>query len=200
MTKIFLETGKASTPEYVFVRTLLDYLQVDRNCYKIECVNGKDNLPNVAPVLLANTNEGGRNLIIFDADSDEIGGGYDNRLEEMMLILKQSQMQAELFLFPNNCDDGMFENLLERIMRTDLHKQFIDCFSDYEACLGSQYVSPNLKGKLHTYISSMKNLTGGQRKKLGQGEWLFDREEFWDLKSPYLQPLVDFLKGNMQDK
>ena len=90
MTKIFLETGKASTPEYVFVRTLLDYLQVDRNCYKIECVNGKDNLPNVAPVLLANTNEGGRNLIIFDADSDETGGGYDNRLEEMMLILKQS--------------------------------------------------------------------------------------------------------------
>ena len=76
----------------------------------------------------------------------------------------------------------------------------MDCFSDYEACLGSQYISPNLKGKLHTYISFMKKLTGGQRKKLGQGEWLFDREEFWDLKSPYLQPLVDFLKGNMQDK
>lgn len=68
MIKIYLETGKKTTSEYVFIETLLRVLGLDKS-YQIECVNGKDNLANAANTFMANTESGGKNLIVFDADT-----------------------------------------------------------------------------------------------------------------------------------
>ena len=77
------------------------------------------------------------------------------------------------------------------------HEQWLHCYSDYETCLGNHYLTPNLKGKLFTYISAQKTLSNTQRNKLGSGQWLFNDAQYWNLNAPELQPLKDFLCNNI---
>lgn len=193
MTFIYIESGKDSTPEYVFVKTLLEHLGIDTSSYTIITVNGKDNLPNVTPKMLDVELDGGRNILIFDADSAANKGGYAKRSSEITRTLTSCGVHAEVFLFPNNHDDGDFETLLDKIANREKHRQFFDCFGDFECCVSKSYIAPNLKGKLHTYISSQKGLSKKQRDAIGKGQWLFSDPALWNLASPELQPLKDFI-------
>ncbi|WP_278582626.1 DUF3226 domain-containing protein, partial [Prevotella denticola] len=132
-------------------------------------------------------------VIIFDADSLGNNGGYETRKKEIEEVLEENNAQAELFLFPNNEEDGDFETLLEHLIQKEKHTQMLDCYADYETCLGNDYVHPNLKGKIFTYISAMK-MSSSERRKLGNGEWMFDNAEYWSLESDYLKPLKAFLQ------
>lgn len=147
---------------------------------------------------IENTLEGGRNIIIFDADTKNTGGGFDEAKKRILSTFDEEVCIDDLFLYPNNCDDGIFENLLEKLMRCDLHSKFIDCFYDYELCLGEDYVAPDLKGKLHTYMSAQKSLSKKQRNALGSGQWLFENENFWDLNATALDPLKEFISKNVE--
>ena len=178
--------------------TLLKSIGIDDVSYEIIPLNGKDSLHLAKNQFQQNTAEGGKNLIVFDADSDENHGGYKRRKEELESKLQELKITAQLFLWPNDKEDGDFETMLENIAQKDLHQRFFDCFNDYEACLGSEYIRPNRKGKLHTYISSMR-LSNRQRRVLGSGEWLFEEESLWNLKSSYLSPIKDFFKFNFID-
>ena len=193
MTYIFLETGKPATSEAVFIKTLIENLGYNISSNKVEFVNGYKNLVNVIPTIKARCAEGGKVIIIFDADSPGNNGGYETRKEEIEEVLGENNAQAELFLFPNNEEDGDFETLLEHLIQKEKHAQMLDCYADYETCLGNDYVHPNLKGKIFTYISAMK-MSSSKRRKLGNGEWMFDNAEYWDLNSDYLKPLKAFLQ------
>ena len=136
MIRIYLETEKPTTPERVFVNTILCHLKVDMNKFEIICVGGKDNLRNVINKMKETViQDHGCNLVIFDADGIENGGGFEKRKYEIETLLSSSGVNADLFLWPNNKDDGDFETLIEKLIRKDLHKQFLYCFHDYEACL-----------------------------------------------------------------
>lgn len=194
MIRIYLETEKPATPERVFVNTILCHLKVDMNEFEIICVGGKDNLRNVINKMKETViQDHGCNLVIFDADGIENGGGFEKRKSEIETLLASSGVNADLFLWPNNKDDGDFETLVEKLIRQDLHKQFLYCFHDYEACLGKEYLSPNRKGKLHTFVSAQKGLSKKQRDGLGKGEWMFDNPNLWNLNSQELESLKDFL-------
>lgn len=193
MTYIFLETGKPATSEAVFIKTLIENLGYNMSSNKVEFVNGYKNLINVIPTIKARCAEDGKVIIIFDADSPGNNGGYYTRREEIEKILDENKTQAELFLFPNNDEDGDFETLLEHLMQKTKHAKMLDCYTDYENCLGNDYVHPNLKGKIFTYISAMI-MTNSKRRKLGNGKWMFDNAEYWNLESDYLKPLKDFLQ------
>ena len=193
MTYIFLETGKPATSEAVFIKTLIENLGYNMSSNKVEFVNGYKNLINVIPTIKARCAEDGKVIIIFDADSPGNNGGYYTRREEIEKILDENNTQAELFLFPNNDEDGDFETLLEHLMQKTKHAKMLDCYTDYENCLGNDYVHPNLKGKIFTYISAMK-MTNSKRRKLGNGEWMFDNAEYGNLESDYLKPLKEFLQ------
>ena len=131
----------------------------------------------------------------------------DQRLREKEIEtgMQQHGIQIQYFLYPNNHDDGDIEILIESAARHDLHSVFFDCFHDYEKCVSGAkdangnplYNTPNLKGKLHTYISSQQ-LTKKQRDKLGSGDWLFDNPNYWNLDVNTLQPLKDFLEQNLK--
>ena len=198
MTRIYLETGSRKTAEYVFIRTLLkDVLNFDnsKHAVEIECVGGKDNLPNVFNKMKDTTlSEDGTNLIIFDADSQEKkkDGGSIERKKYLRQLLISNGVQAEIFLYPNDKDDGDVETLLERMMRKDLHDKFFDCYNDYETCLGDDYVRPDLKTRLFAYIRAQKGLSSKQRKHIGDGEWLFTDDNYWDMDSKDLEPLKTF--------
>lgn len=193
MTYIFLETGKPATSEAVFIKTLIENLGYNISSNKVEFVNGYKNLVNVIPTIKARCAEGGKVVIIFDADSLGNNGGYETRKKEIEEVLGENNAQAELFLFPNNEEDGDFETLLEHLIQKEKHTQMLDCYADYETCLGNDYVHPNLKGKNFTYISAMK-MSSSKRRKLGNGEWMFDNAEYWSLESDYLKPLKAFLQ------
>lgn len=193
MTYIFLETGKPATSEAVFIKTLIENLGYNISSNKVEFVNGYKNLVNVIPTIKARCAEGGKVIIIFDADSLGNNGGYETRKKEIEEVLGENNAQAELFLFPNNEEDGDFETLLEHLIQKEKHTQMLDCYADYETCLGNDYVHPNLKGKIFTYISAMK-MSSSKRRKLGNGEWMFGNAEYWSLESDYLKPLKAFLQ------
>ncbi len=174
-------------------KTLIENLGYNISSNKVEFVNGYKNLVNVIPTIKARCAEGGKVVIIFDADSLGNNGGYETRKKDIEEVLGENNAQAELFLFPNNEEDGDFETLLEHLIQKEKHTQMLDCYADYETCLGNDYVHPNLKGKIFTYISAMK-ISSSKRRKLGNGEWMFDNAEYWSLESDYLKPLKEFLQ------
>ena len=192
MIKIFIESKNSQTPEYNFLETILRVFGYNSQPSIIVPLNGKDTLDLAKNQFIQNTVEGGTNLIIFDADTAINGGGYNVRRKEIETKLRDLHIQADIFLWPDNCNDGDFETLLESIARKDLHERFFGCFNDYELCLGDEYLCPNRKGKLHTYITSMK-LTNKQRNKIGAGHWLFENKDLWDLDSVNLTALKKFL-------
>lgn len=194
ITKIFIETKNAETPEYVFLQTFLRHLRISPETYELVPLNGKDNLPKAVNQFQLNSLEGGRNLIIFDADTVATHGGFSSRLNKIQSIIKNLDLQVHgVFLYPNHHDDGIFENILENILCRETHQRWWDCYSDYEKCLGDDYLTPNLKGKIFTYISAQKDISNTKRKKFGQGRWLFENSSYWNLDSPYLEPFKDFL-------
>lgn len=73
---------------------------------------------------IQNSVEEGINLIIFDADTEVNGGGYKKRKEELLAELKVLKIDAEIFLWPDNGNDGDFETMLESIARKDIHDRF----------------------------------------------------------------------------
>ena len=192
MIKIFIESKNSQTPEYNFLETILRVFGYNSQPSIIVPLNGKDTLDLARNQFIQNTVEGGTNLIIFDADTAINGGGYNIRRQEIETKLRDLHIQADIFLWPDNFNDGDFETLLESIARKDLHERFFGCFNDYELCLGDEYLCPNRKGKLHTYITSMK-LTNKQRNKIGAGHWLFENKDLWDLDSVNLTALKKFL-------
>lgn len=57
----------------------------------------------------------------FDADTPATGYGFSATLQRINQELQSNGMQADgIFLFPNNTDDGIFENLLEKLMQKRL--------------------------------------------------------------------------------
>lgn len=208
MVYIVLEAKSKDTPEAHFIRAVLDchfpHSQIDVD-YKIVYADGKDNLKKLSPILQSNKEEGIRNVLIFDADSPSNGGGYERRKNELLDAREQMGLDFDLFLYPNDRQDGDVEVLMESVAQRDRHSRFFSCFEKYEECISldkdrngdAKYLTPNRKGKLHTYISSMK-LSSKQRRSIGKGDWLFDNTDYWNLESGALAPLVSFLKKYMQ--
>lgn len=192
MIKIFIESKNSQTPEYNFINTLLNVFDYDILQYEIVPLNGKDTLHLAKNQFIQNTAEGGINLIIFDADNSANGGGYNKRKNELSTKLSELGIIADIYLWPDNHNDGDFETMLESIARKDLHEHFFACYNDYELCLGDKYLCPNRKGKLHTYVTAMK-LSNNQRRKIGSGHWLFEDSKLWNLNSPLLDSLKKFL-------
>lgn len=101
------------------------------------------------------------------------------------------------FLFPNNNDDGAFEELLLNIINPQ-HKGLIDCFDKYEMCIGGQdasgelYETPNTKAKIYSYITSFKR-SRKERERIKGGNWDFQNFKYWNLDAEYLKPLKEFI-------
>ncbi len=90
--------------------------------FKVQNVDGKGNLSK----RLLEIEKYDKTLIIFDADKD-----YESNKKEILKIVsktKQIISEEQIFLFPNNQDDGDLETLLLEI---DNHKEFINCFESY---------------------------------------------------------------------
>lgn len=206
MNKIFIEARDKKTPEYHFLKTIIDLyfpaLDVD-----FICTDGIGNLFNetITNQMRQAQAMGDQVLILIDADTTATGYGFVKRKADIENDMQKLQISFPYFIYPNNQDDGILENLMESLARRDLHKIFFDCFEDYEKCVSGVkdkdgqplYNTPNLKGKLHTYINAQK-LSNKLQKRFGSGDWLFNNINYWDLNSGALQPLKDFFSTNLK--
>lgn len=206
MNKIFIEAEKKETPEYNFIKTILVKFFHGKE-YEIITIGGVEKLfeeTNLNKIKEANI-EGSQVLVLVDADTVKKGWGYGGRKDWIEDKMKEYKVSFQYFIYPNNQADGDVEVLMESSARKDLHKTFFDCFDKYEMCVSGEidesgkpkYNTPNLKGKLHTYMTAQK-LSNKQSKRLGRGDWLFDNADYWDLGVENLQPLKDFFEQQLK--
>ncbi len=205
MNKIFIEAKSKATPECHFLQALMERHFPKKNIDFI-CINGIANLFKEANInqMYQALAEGDQVLILIDADTIAKGSGFAKRKAHIEKTLQSFGFSFPYFVYPNNQDEGTVENLMEAAARRDLHAHFFDCFEDYEKCVAGakdrngqqRYNIPNLKGKLHTYITAQK-LSNKLRNSLGSGDWLFGNTDYWNLDAADLQSLKNFLAANL---
>lgn len=206
MTKIFIEAKNNKTSEYHFLHTILN-IRFPETEVEFIFMNGIGNLYNETILnQISLAQESGEQVIVLaDADTTAKGFGYTKRKKDIDNGMAAHALSFPYFLYPNNQDDGDVEILMENAARRDLHPTFFDCFEDYEICVSGEkdksgepkYNVPNLKGKLHTYMTAQK-LPQRLRNRLGSGDWLFDNRDYWNLDVDALKPLKDFLAMNLK--
>jgi hypothetical protein len=205
MTRIFIETKISEkkdklTNEERFIRHLIALLVSDTADVKITGTDGYTNLNKYEEQMKRNTANGGKNLVVFDADSAVNGGGFESRKSYLLDIQEQHGMDFELFLYPNNQSDGMFEDLLETII-AEQHKPILACFANYQNCIESKnekgnYSLPIQKTKMYAYIDAMKK-TQAQEKAFKNGDWFFEDDALWNFSVESLNPLKEFFQSNI---
>ena len=206
MNTLFIEAEKPETAEHYFLEALMDRYFPDVK-YELIHMRGVANLFNETNMnlLRSKVTEGANCLAILDADTVTKGWGYARRKSDVEQKQRVHSIAFPFFLYPDNKSDGDVETLMESIARKDLHPTFFNCFRHYEMCVGGEldahgnqrYNTPDLKGKLHTYMSAQK-LSKSKRDRLGRGDWLFDDLNYWDLGRESVQPLVKFLDAHLK--
>ena len=196
---IFIESDKETTNEGHFVRHMATLVYAgDSKEIEIVGTGGYTNLDQFAVQMQRNTDNGIKNLVIFDADFPK-EGGFEKRKAELLSVKAEKGVDFELFLFPNNKDDGTFEHLLEHLA-TEEHKGLLECFEGYESCIrglnNPKYVSPDQKAKMYAYVSTQTDPK--DIKMFKKGDWRFNQTDLWNLDVDYLTPLKDFLSSNLE--
>ncbi len=150
-----------------FLGRYLNFLKCEDR-FDIFDIEGKDKLilgefPEIIEKILKNKHQTYKQVcIIFDADkkeSQESDAGFDNKLKHICERFKEKGInfpREQIFLFPNNQDDGDLETLLLKIAN---HKEFINCFESYLDCIKKkEHYKPikNIrKSKWYTYLEAL---------------------------------------------
>lgn len=123
--KVFIE-GKLNGCEESFLKTYINHIKPSNSDnIKFIHVGGWTKLAPLKNQLIENSDAGGINIVIFDADDkvkDHQHGGFTDRSTKSRRDL--SDCSFKLFLFPNSNDDGDFEVLLEGIV-TKEHERIL---------------------------------------------------------------------------
>ncbi|MGL2577660.1 DUF3226 domain-containing protein [Helicobacter pylori] len=190
----------------VFLEVYLYFLEdLPIKNFKVQNIKGKDNLSK----RLLEIEKYDKTLIIFDADKD-----YESNKKEILTVVsktKQTISEEQIFLFPNNQDDGDLETLLLKIAK---HDEFLKCFEGYLECIKSkEHYKPikNIrKNMLYAYLEALglENLTKtnmgvfddkGKIKEEHKEEYE-KLKEVIDFKSKSLIPLKNFLEKSTENK
>ncbi|WRA26560.1 hypothetical protein KVJ87_01805 [Helicobacter pylori] len=157
--------------------------------------------------ILKNKNQEYRQVcIVFDADikkeNQESDAGFDNKLKHIREKFKEKGTdfpKEQIFLFPNNQDNGDLETLLLEIAK---HDEFLKCFEGYLECIKSkEHYKPikNIrKNMLYAYLEALglENLdifdSKGKIKEKYKEEYEKLKEAI-DFSSNSLIPLKNFL-------
>ncbi len=136
----------------VFLEVYLYFLEdLPIKNFKVKDVKGKDNLSK----RLLEIEKYDKTLIIFDADKD-----YESNKKEILKVVsktKQTISEEQIFLFPNNQDDGDLETLLLEITK---HDEFLKCFEGYLECIKSKEhykpIKKIRKNMLYAYLEAFE--------------------------------------------
>lgn len=162
-------------------------------------INGWNNLILYAEQLKKNSDDGGVNLVIFDADAN-----CESRREEILQWKTNNNLSFELFLFPDNSLPGALEELLERIINPD-NSPIFDCWQGYENCLSTKQIPgresltlPAKKTKIYGYLEALLGENRSEKEKIKERKRNYKDPALWNLEAEALSPLKDFLLNNLQ--
>ena len=161
--------------------------------------NGKDNLKSSVAInrMRSMTDQGGINLVIFDADNN-----FETRRASILEWKKQNGLEFELFLLPNNQDKGELEDLLENIINPN-NRPIMECWEHYEKELVTLDIpgrtpppltTPAKKTKIYGYLEALLGTSESDKKKIKEREREYDNVLHWNLDAEYLLPLKEFLE------
>lgn len=154
--------------------------------------------------------QGLANCIIFDADSQEQGtdfaGTQDRIIKELETITQDIHAERpnlpvlfNVFLLPNNHDNGDLETLLERIINPQ-NQPLLDCWHTYEQCILGQkeYIPRTLsvpirKSKIYSYMEVLHGTSNKEREQAKEKNRDYSKSEDWLLNHSEIQPLHRFL-------
>lgn len=143
-----------------------------------------------------NTDQGGVNLVIFDADKD-----IETRRKELETVKEQCHVEFELFLLPNNQDTGALEDLLENIINPN-NRPILDCWEDYEKKLVQLDIpertpppltTPAKKTKIYGYLEALLGESKSQKELIKDANRNYENTQHWNLDAEYLESLKEFL-------
>ena len=166
---------------------------------------GKDKLTAEVNIreMQINFDQGGTNLVIFDADKD-----IDARRKELMAIKEQYGVDFELFLLPNNEDVGELEDMLEKIINPN-NRPILTCWEKYEKELVKLDIpgrtpppltTPAKKTKIYGYLEALLGESKSQKEKIKEANRNYENTLHWCLDVEYLEPLQKFLIINLDIK
>lgn len=138
------------------------------NCEIIE-IGGCSKLVNqiILDKLRDNSEEGGKNIVIFDADFAPNGigmktgtgnNGYLNAKQKLEDIRTNHGVDFEFYLWHNNSSDGEIENLLSQLI-PQINMPIFDCINSHVTCLTCCGISDlniaDLKNQLSFYLHTL---------------------------------------------
>lgn len=151
-------------------------------------------------VMRQNTDMGGINLVIFDADEDT-----ESRRAELLAIKEEFGVEFELFLLPNNKDVGALEDLLENIINPN-NQPVMVCWQTYEEKLREVRIPsktpptltiPAKKTKIYAYLETLLGKSRSQKKLIKDANRNYENTQHWNLDAEYLETLKGFLVNNL---
>jgi hypothetical protein len=172
-------------------------IEVNDVVLTIEPLGGKDdaNFKLKFPIFLTKEMDG-INLVIIDSDDNAIA----ERKDHINQLLNSQNLEAQIFFFPNNADQGELENLLLKIIPEKFYSYW-NCFETFDDCVNATKTnnSPSIKDKLHIYCCSLLNDDEVDQRKFlvyPSSPNFMDRR-FFNLDSNELFPLMRFLRNNI---
>ena len=136
---------------------------------------------------IENNNNENISILILDADTN-----FENRRNEVLTDFKAFGNPIELFLFPNNKNNGELETLLAEIA---VDRKLIGCFEGYEKCIEG-YEAPVTKSKIFAYLDALLphiNKDNNKKDLIQEANRNYRNAAHWNLSHDYLNPLKDFL-------
>lgn len=185
--KIFVE-GKHDKE---FLEIYLHFL----GCVNVEVIPCKGNsLKNIHSKIQEVKDNEEKSLLIFDADQD-----FKATLARLKSESGGLLGEEDIFLFPNNSQNGELEKLLFDIAK---EKEIYQCFEQYKKCVEKH--KPEYCENIHkksarfAYFEALGIPSSSNSKNMQERREAYSR--MFDLTSSHLGALRDFLKTHLKDK
>jgi hypothetical protein len=142
--------------------------------------------------LIENTETGGLNVIVFDADYKDMSNGnngYESCCQKLDNL--KEEISFEYFLWPDNENDGYLEDV-QKTMIPNMKKPILDCMDNHFSCLDSLRNEHKIKEfgdkdiiLIYLHYCQKENKPSAVR---------YNDEEFWNLCAEENEPLKRFKK------
>jgi hypothetical protein len=171
------------------VESMLKELKLTNEKFKFtfKGLKGISSVKKLIPTLETEITNGNKIIAIVDADKD-----FDKRKEEMAELEYIKNGNIDLFILPNNRENGTLEDLL---LSTIEDKSIFDCIEKYKNCLESEKLNTNSidsKTKLYAYTT----ITHDKIPNKCMDKFDFEHPNFNELK----KKLTNLFKEERNDK
>lgn len=171
----------------------IDKITIKNENIEIIPIDGCKNikLDVIKDYFINNSEVGGKNILIFDADVTNVNGnnGFTNcnRMVEELKNHPEKPIVFDHYLWPNNQNDGLFEDLLIKII-PNKNLPVIDCISSHQDCLRSlgenlELNVPGIKEKISYYLHMFKQESKASKRRFNNAFWCLDVSKCDDLLS-----------------